>query len=857
MKSLLLFLAIASWSGAAYSQVPVAQAEEAARRALQLLEIGEKSAAIEEILEVLPADPDDATLGRYPDAMEALWRSVSSRVVRLDFDGHVTASVSPNGERMITASIERGRASLPISLHDARTGEVISVIASGDEVTRGGGIPSDTSVRFSPDGTRIAVALVDLDLLIVADGVTGERLVDIDFSDHALSLGFSDDSRLIAATGPLGLTMWAAETGETVFHRPYALPSRTGPFTLRRGFGWLSDTTLLETVVQAQGPQEIYSQRVEELLEIGPGTERVIATDIDLDLTSFARKAGRDEFVMTSAKGAIVVDRDEGVTTRMPGSQAPVVLSRGGEALVWPLNFDDGGIAEQRVLVRDLAGNELDPEPRDYGFLSGIVVAESGGLLGRTTSVDRVSVSYRGGDLPLGLELYRLAAAAIGFEGRGTGPRSASEGTLPAEELSRQFARDAVDHLARGERREAMIAALRGLPANPTEDDMRLFGDAHDALYRASAARPVVVERQDEAVYVVGQAGRRGVLLQPRENWSMADAFLVDAEAGRILTRLSHPDMPDTWFGPASPIFYSPDGSTFILAPESNDRISVFRAEDGALVRDIMIPGAKAYQRRRVSLFIGGFSRDGSQIAVSDSGDVLVFSTENGQPLYQISLPDGIRNGMALGWGQSGRLYVDGLRDPAMQMPGPPGRPGIPPRPTAAPGGDDGGLKQVVAAYIDGRMVSEIEVPQDLSRDGRAEIRLSPATANMLVRAGNLGVLSPDGDHLFTIPGRRIGLWVREGTAVASIASSGSGETGIEVYDLSGTEIPVEPADHVQFDSGAFDQTGSSLNYMETHRIQYWTGGETPTGLALYEETWSSFEPAERDEVEAARIARP
>lgn len=86
-------------------------------------------------------------------------------------------------------------------------------------------------------------------------------------------------------------------------------------------------------------------------------------------------------------------------------------------------------------------------------------------------------------------------------------------GSLAADELadfqSREFANEAREALATGGRSGALVAAMKGLPADPEDEDLARFDEAYNALLRSFVSRAVQLDLPVMSVFEFDGTGKR------------------------------------------------------------------------------------------------------------------------------------------------------------------------------------------------------------------------------------------------------------------------------------------------------------------------------------------------------------
>lgn len=178
--------------------------------------------------------------------------------------------------------------------------------------------------------------------------------------------------------------------------------------------------------------------------------------------------------------------------------------------------------------------------------------------------------------LSLANGLAALAISGLAWAGPG----------LAQQDRSAEFARQSVAATMAGDRQVAIVAALRGLPPEPTDADFDAFAPAHDALFRAAAARIIHVERSGFQHYAVNSGGDRAVIGPangPEDGSGEAPPYLlVGPRDGSRIAELVTWDVPMSLvYGPATVPAFSPDGSLVALWAMDAGQALLFDTGDG------------------------------------------------------------------------------------------------------------------------------------------------------------------------------------------------------------------------------------------------------------------------------------
>ncbi|UMA67214.1 WD40 repeat domain-containing protein (plasmid) [Roseivivax marinus] len=191
-------------------------------------------------------------------------------------------------------------------------------------------------------------------------------------------------------------------------------------------------------------------------------------------------------------------------------------------------------------------------------------------------------------------------------------------GSLAADELadfqSREFANEAREALAAGDRSGALVAAMKGLPADPEDEDIARFDEAYDALLRAFVSRAVQLDLPVMSVFEFDGTGKRlasvGLMPSPDGDQSRTSLTLWDPRSGeKVSDLLPIGALTDGAWGVQAPAF-SPDGRFLAQMAPVDGVAVVFDASTGEEIT--RLPGHEPGTLPNS----GGlaFSRDGSYL---------------------------------------------------------------------------------------------------------------------------------------------------------------------------------------------------------------------------------------------------
>lgn len=405
--------------------------------------------------------------------------------------------------------------------------------------------------------------------------------------------------------------------------------------------------------------------------------------------------------------------------------------------------------------------------------------------------------------------------------------------------------------LDRGDRAGAILAALRGIPADPTEADAIDYEAAFDALYMAVvsfAFRADVSVASNVAWSPSGHRALTHAAVAYGGTLSGQGIDLWDPATGRRVAELMPPpgiaefilDWEAMGGGP-----FSPDGRLVAVGRTDmsqgqgmQGRIRVFDAMTGAPVAevagDVML----------------GFSASGDMLlANSQYGDrTVIYDTASWQPVLDIgseTIPIG--SYISAVAGSDNRFYVvhSAQIDPMSMRAS-----------TRLLRLDRGGVSVVVDLT-------------DLPGLDTAGIWAFPA-ANpqgpqlaFALNSGEVLVLGLDGQRLAMIPSRLAAhaaiAFVRDGSAIAITSRLGArlpGRVDVEVHALDGTPLETRIEDLAPFLDFLAAPDGSLVGGPVSARLRPMPD-PWPSGVALYNRIWPQIPEALRAEIDAARIARP
>ncbi len=206
-------------------------------------------------------------------------------------------------------------------------------------------------------------------------------------------------------------------------------------------------------------------------------------------------------------------------------------------------------------------------------------------------------------------------------------------GDLTHEEavaLSENWARRSSELLERGRRSEAIVAAMKGLPAAHSGD--KAFEPALRALARAFHARDVVLPVEGNVFPVVISPDRRRTVVRYNDGTGKHPVELWDSARGVKIATLT----PDAGYPGHSPSLRMSRSGRIVAAPLRGGRILLWETETGSQ-RAAIDPVKNAQFPDSVQVTALDISEDDRHVLVGDStSKVLTIWTTNGAQLSTI-----------------------------------------------------------------------------------------------------------------------------------------------------------------------------------------------------------------------------
>ncbi|WP_138473433.1 WD40 repeat domain-containing protein, partial [Poseidonocella sp. HB161398] len=771
-KALLAALPAVLFAGAALpeaTQLTEDASRHHAERALDLLlDEGDRPGAVAEALRGLPQPPEEADLGKWPDAWSALHRAMAARPVTapLRNETHFFGTLSPDGTRALVSWGVDGSIDSDLRvgamLVDPLGGTVIGTPILAD-APLGEGYYSAAPVGFSADGRLGAVSLMN-GQTVVLDGLTGAERLRV--PGNALLPQFSPDGRYLLTYAMGGGAVWELASGNRVL----ALTDDLG-----HSFDWTHDGRILATRVAGSGTAEV-------LIYALDGTARTIVPRIDGQLAGMPVPSPTEPVFLIGTFGAEmrtrIHDYDGRLLAELPVDFGAARFVRDGTAIAVSDGQDVQRMSDAQVAVYSLTGESLAVSPSDHTPFDHLVYSPEGEIVGSLAG--RFQTTYHGDGLPEGAALYDAAVALVG---RGAVEAPEVVETPAADAASTGFAREAERLLLTGDRTGAMVAALKGLPEAPDDADFDRFEAAHLLLYRSVAARVLRLPAEPSMPAIVGPTGRVMAVSGERPRLYAMPRGTPVAE----LLRADGTAVTSTTFA-----HFTPDGALFALAESDGVTVHFFDAATGAAVHRVTVP-VPDWQG-----YLDGYSTIIDPVGFSADGQRLLLRTAGGRhyvislgiwSVAQLPLPD--RRSFMVSWLPGGQFLVaERLREEA----GPAAQvfihDGAAMTPIFSLPRDPAGLRDEPYGLVASRWGNSI-----ITADGGRTVVFDGEGKRRVAFSSN------DGDGIVA--------YVRDGTAIAYRDASGTIEASLKVLSLeTGEQVSAEFRDYPVFDQEVFDRDG-------------------------------------------------
>ena len=412
--------------------------------------------------------------------------------------------------------------------------------------------------------------------------------------------------------------------------------------------------------------------------------------------------------------------------------------------------------------------------------------------------------------------------------------------SISAEEIadyqSRDFAAESREALGMGDRAAAIIAALKGLPAEPEDDDIARFGNAYDALVRAAVSRSIRLDLPVISVFEFDGTGTRlasvGLFPSPDGDQSRSGLALWDPRSGeKVAELLPIEALTDGAWGVQAPAF-SPDGRFLVQIAPAEGVAVVFDAVSGAEIA--RLPGHDPGTLPNS----GGvaFSRDGSLLLTLGASPTVahLWDTTDWQRVASAKFGD-----FTL------LSPIDGGRD---------------------------GMMHFIAADVAQGNPPPVELWR-IGRDGAELVLQFPSEPSGL--GAHWGrIATDDEDRVFAMPNGNFDLIVFErvtgselaripasimGQSTGIVAPSGDGVLLLSSLDalprrlnFDGTDAPLDSLDKLAGIHGVFSLGGELIG--GSPGMLGYRGSDMPRGVELYQAIVSSLPENTKAEIAAEQV---
>ncbi len=819
----ILFVLLASLPALAQSPTPQDSRAHAARAIELLMDHGDQSGAIAEALRGLPHKPTEADLAAFPEASTALWRAFASRSIVMDLpeDFFTVGHLAPDGRRVLVAQQISGEidpsARVTVHLVDQASNAIIATFAASQPI--GASWTSMGAAAFSPDGRSAAVSLQDGQTILL-DAETGAETGRV--ASDAIAILFSPDGRHVLLQNQNGATVVSVEGSAEVLRF-------SDPFVT--AFAWASDGSILAANLSRDAARA-------DIVAYGlDGSSRTILQGMDRPQGSMKASPAEPVFAIGAGTQTQFYDLGGQRLAELPGDIGELSFVRDGRAAGFIRGMDTVRISEAWVDVFSFDGTPLETEARDFVDFNQAVYAPEGEPSGYM--VTGFHAGPLADSIPTGLALYEAAMASVGAAGAEAPDAEAAPTSDLLVEQSERFAREAERLLLNGDRQGAILAALKGLPETPGEEDLERFGAAHLLLYRSVAARVLRLPFGQRTFPLTNRSG--GVVNTKGDVMAVTSEFgaqLYAMPLGTLIADLRKPEGSPllSW---SLPVFSS-SGDLVAVAELDGASLYLFDGRSGAHRATVTIPLPD------VEKLLDGYSGVVWPIGFSHDDTALALDTPKGHFVVNLAdfsvqplpLPD--RRQFELSWLPDGRfLAFEGFsayRD----------------EPNAGE----------VFIYDRQQLTHLFSVPRDpdwirsaggmmANRQGTAAFAGDGGSERIVIFDGagtpRVKFSDSDGYHAF----------VRDGTAIAYRDPTGSLQDSLKVLSLLTAEhVPSEFADYPVFDQTLFDMDGESRQDHTPHLgAPRYRGEDVPTGQALIDIAISGLSDVELTELHNERIA--
>lgn len=438
----------------------------------------------------------------------------------------------------------------------------------------------------------------------------------------------------------------------------------------------------------------------------------------------------------------------------------------------------------------------------------------------------------------------RMLAAAVATSLALAAPATAQDDSARLIQLmSQDFARQSLAALHEGDRPGALALALRGLPDQPTAEDLVAHSDAMFALELAYGARVPRIDQDRDARFSVNSDGTRAFVSHWENSARPAQQgfpqALIDPRDASVIKELDPQIDVHGITTPGLTASFSPDGTILAVPTNKTAAVHLFAAGDGSYL-GVLSPRSEG---KGIGYEIG-FSADGRLFArghaVPGAASINVWDVGTQRLIHYLPMSNASDGKQwPLGWDHDGGLLVQTVKR----------------NPT--PGAADQLLIQRWA--FDGAKQDLFETT-DHPFDADLSAFSYPSTG-LLFLSGEKGVQAVElatGNIRFSVPspGAYIAL-ARNGSTVVLRPRKLVPPNQFLVFDLAGNRLETSGADAIPFMHAIFSAQGHRIGQSRGLLATTYLGEDLPQGLALYETVWAGLSDAEQSEINTERVPRP
>ncbi|MCK9549608.1 WD40 repeat domain-containing protein [Aquamicrobium sp.] len=532
---------------AQWTEQDVVQSELHAGRAQSLLEQGRRLPAIVEALKGLPSEMTDEDIPRFQLAYETLYRAVRSNGVALPLDGRAAGgmALSPDRSRVvIDVQFPDGMSSL--ELWDAQSGALITYIHEKSYLD-----PIDTYVFFSHDSHYI-VSKANETHFQLHNARTGTLIGQRPLTDSwqgvsRIGIGSADfnhamDRLVTVAAVESDIRVWSIPDLEPVLDdKSFAVGARYNTDYNKVTARFMDDTTLCVGAIFHDGQafrdpnsKSSFKDIRLALMDARSGAHRqfyeIEKETIDLSGTSVVDCSpdGKLALLHYGDENAVpvfdIVDIETGVlVAHHHDFNLAAVAFHPTEPIAALIQWD-------RAVYLDLVSGEfsIDLPGAPIGYspeipsLYDIATGQPAGIAGGLLHYLAIGFSEIWDEYPSGTGLMEFARELIpAEEGQAAAPADVQSQDANNAEI---WALRSGAFLAKGERFQAIAAALKGVPPEiDAESYEGAYSQAHDALYAAYRS-------MSQALAINEDMGSREILFAVTPDRSRAITMPLNAE---------------------------------------------------------------------------------------------------------------------------------------------------------------------------------------------------------------------------------------------------------------------------------------------------------------------------------------